>query len=134
MGDVGHVDEDGWLFFHYRMGGGIRKNGDFVNTAFVEKALSEMDAVSDVYVYGAAVAKNLAPGEKQVIAAVVPTRAAAFEPAEVFAACREKLDANSVPDFIQLVPEIPKTASEKPQERFLLDALDIHADNVFAQE
>ena len=46
----------------------------------------------------------------------------------------EKLDANSVPDFIQLVPEIPKTASEKPQERFLLDALDIHADNVFAQE
>jgi len=134
MGDVGHVDEDGWLFFHYRVGGGIRKNGDFVNTAFVEKALSEIDTVSDVYVYGAAVAEDLAPGEKQVIAAVVPTAPEAFEPADVFAACRAKLDANSVPDFIQLVPEIPKTASEKPQERFLLDALDIHSKNVFAQE
>jgi len=134
MGDVGHVDENGWLFFHYRMGGGIRKNGDFINTAFVEKALSEIDSVSDVYVYGAAVAAGLAPGEKQVIAAVVAGDPAHFDAPAVYAACREKLDANSVPDFIQVVPEIPKTASEKPQERFLLDALDIHADNVFAQE
>ena len=50
------------------------------------------------------------------------------------AACRARLDANSVPDFIQVVRRIPKTAFEKPQERFLLEALDIHADNVFAQE
>jgi len=134
MGDIGHVDENGWLFFHYRMGGGIRKNGDFINTAFVEKALSETDSISDAYVYGAEVADGLAPGEKQVIAAVVATDPDHFDPGQVFAACRAKLDANSVPDFIQVVPEIPKTASEKPQERFLLDALDIHADNVFAQE
>ena len=134
MGDVGHVDEHGWLYFHYRMGGGIRKNGDFINTAFVEKALSEIDSVSDVYVYGAEVAGGLAPGEKQVIAAVVATESGRFDASEIYAACREKLDPNSVPDFIQLVPEIPKTASEKPQERFLLEALDIHANNVFAQE
>jgi crotonobetaine/carnitine-CoA ligase len=116
------------------MGGGIRKNGDFVNTAFVEKALSELDAITDVYVYGAAVSDSLAPGEKQVIAAVVPTQPDRFDVAEVFAACRSRLDANSVPDFLQVVDSIPKTASEKPQERFLLDALDPDADNVFSQE
>jgi crotonobetaine/carnitine-CoA ligase len=116
------------------MGGGIRKNGDFVNTAFVEKALSEMDVVSDVYVYGAAVTAGLAPGEKQVIASIVADDPATFDAAEVFATCRARLDANSVPDFIQLVPEIPKTASEKPQERFLLEALDIHSKNVYVQE
>ena len=43
MGDIGHVDADGWLFFHHRKGGGIRRNGDFINTAFVEKALSEIE-------------------------------------------------------------------------------------------
>ena len=134
MGDIGHVDEDGWLFFHYRMGGGIRKNGDFINTAFVEKALSEIDAVADAFVYGAAIRPGLAPGEKEVVAAVVPRDAAGFDPAAIFMACRAKLDANSVPDYLQVVSEIPKTASEKPQERFLLDALDVAAPNVFTPD
>jgi len=32
--------------------------------------------------------------------------------------------------FVQIVDEIPKTASEKPQERFLLQAFDVAAANV----
>jgi crotonobetaine/carnitine-CoA ligase len=134
MGDVGHVDESGWLFFHYRMGGGIRKNGDFVNTAFVEKALSEIESVSDVYVYGFEVSAGRAPGEKDVIAAVVPADPDSFDAAAVFSACSQKLDANSVPDFLQLVHKIPKTASEKPQERFLAEAFNVEAKNVFTRK
>ena len=68
------------------------------------------------------------------LATVVAADPNHFDAAGVFRACREKLDANSVPDFIQVVPESPKTASEKPQERFLLDTLDVHANNVFEQE
>jgi crotonobetaine/carnitine-CoA ligase len=124
MGDIGHVDEDGWLFFHYRMGGGIRKNGDFVNPAFIEKALSEIDSISDVYVYGLEVSEGLAPGERNIVGAVVPADRDGFDVAAVFQACREKLDRNSVPDFIQVLDEIPKTASEKPQERFLVEAFE----------
>ena len=130
MGDIGHLDEDGWLFFHYRMGGGIRKHGDFINPAFVEKALSEIDAVSDCYVYGMAVSEGMAPGEKEVIAAIVPVDRSSFDVSGVFRTCREKLDKNSVPDFIQIVSEIPKTASEKPQERFLIEAFEANPDDV----
>jgi crotonobetaine/carnitine-CoA ligase len=50
----------------------------------------------------------------------------------VFASCRNQLDANCVPRFLQLVDQIPKTASEKPQERFLLDAFDPTAPNIHA--
>ena len=57
-----------------------------------------------------------------MVAAIVVDRAA-FDPAAVFAWCREKLEPNSVPSFLQVVDEIPKTASEKPQERFLIEAL-----------
>ena len=105
-----------------RLGEGIRKNGDFVNTAFVEKALSEIDAITDVYVYGLRVSAGLAPGEKEVIAAVVPADRDSFDIAAVLQTCRAKLDRNSVPDYIQVLDEIPKTASEKPQERFLVEA------------
>lgn len=122
MGDIGHLDENGWLFFHYRMGGGIRKNGEFVNPAFVEEALLELPSVADAYVYGLAVSEGLAPGETNIVAAVVPAEAACFNAAAVFQTCRDKLDRNSVPDFIQVLDEIPKTASEKPQERCLVEA------------
>ena len=130
MGDIGHVDEDGWLFFHYRMGGGIRKNGDFVNPAFIEKALSEIDAISDVYVYGLEVSQGLAPGERDIVGAVVPADRATFDAAAVFRACSDKLDRNSIPDFIQVLDEIPKTASEKPQERFLVEAFESRPQDV----
>ena len=61
-----------------------------------------------------------APGEKDVVATIVPegcggvlTRFAIFE------ACRAGLESNFVPTYLQIMEEIPKTASEKPQERFL---------------
>ena len=132
MGDIGHLDEAGWLFFHYRMGGGIRKQGDFINPAFVEKALSEIESIADVYVYGLAVSEGMAPGEKEVVGAVVPADRSNFDIAAVFQECRDKLDRNSVPDFIQVLDEIPKTASEKPQERFLVDAFKADPRNVYA--
>jgi crotonobetaine/carnitine-CoA ligase len=132
-GDMGHADEEGWLFFDYRKGGGIRHNGDFVNPGFVEKAIAEHPSVSDVFVYGVTAASG-APGEKDVVAAVVPVDRSGFSPAALFTACRESLEANFVPSYIQVVDQIPKTVSEKPQERFLLDRFDVDAPDVFTEE
>jgi carnitine-CoA ligase len=129
MGDIGHLDANGWLYFDYRIGGGIRRNGDFINTAFIEKAIAELDTVADVYVYGVPM-PGMAPGEKEVVAAIVATDPARFDAQAVFETCRAKLDGNSVPRFLQVVDDIPKTASEKPQERFLLQAFDLAAANV----
>ncbi|MDP7549197.1 MAG: AMP-binding protein [Alphaproteobacteria bacterium] len=132
-GDVGHADADGWLFFDYRKGGGIRHNGDFVNPGFVEQVIAEQPDVNDVFVYGIPAASG-APGEKDVVAAVVAAGGAAFDPHSVFAACRRELEANFVPGYLQVVEEIPKTASEKPLERFLLESFAIDAPNVHREE
>jgi crotonobetaine/carnitine-CoA ligase len=131
-GDMGWRDAEGWLFFAFRKGGGIRHNGDFVSPGFVEKVIAELPEVSDVFVYGVPAASG-APGEKDVVAAVVPA-GPDFSPQRVFAACRAGLESNFVPSWIQLVDEIPKTASEKPQERLLLDWFDPRAPNVHAEE
>ena len=135
-GDIGHADADGWLFFDYRKGGGIRHNGDFVNPGFVEKVLAEHPAVSDVFVYGVPAASG-APGEKDVVAAIVPAPSARWGPhvtASVFEHCRKGLEPNFVPSWLQLVDEIPKTASEKPQERFLLERFAPDAPGVVREE
>jgi crotonobetaine/carnitine-CoA ligase len=129
-GDMGHTDADGWLFFDYRAGGGIRHNGEFINTSFVEKAIAERPEVTDVFVYGVPAASG-APGEQDLVAAIVLAPGVRCDAAAIFAACRASLEPNVVPTYLQVVDEIPKTASEKPQDRLLRAQFDPRAANVF---
>ena len=129
MGDVVIEDQDGWLYFQFRKGSGIRRNGDFINTAFIEKTIAEHPDVDDVYVYGIPAA-NGAPGEKDVVAAVVPKDVTTFRPQALFQSCRQRLEANFVPSYVQVLSQIPKTASEKPQDRFLIEALESNPGSV----
>jgi crotonobetaine/carnitine-CoA ligase len=131
-GDMGRRDADGWLFFDYRAGGGIRHNGDFINASFVEKAIAEHPAVTDVFVYGVPAASG-APGEKDIVAAIVSAEGEKADTAAVFAGCRAKLEPNFVPSYLQVVDQIPKTASEKPQERILLEWFDTKAEDVYTE-
>jgi crotonobetaine/carnitine-CoA ligase len=43
------------------------------------------------------------------------------DPESLFAWASQRLEPNMVPSFLHIVPAIPKTASEKPQERFLVE-------------
>ncbi len=129
-GDVCHRDEEGWFYFDYRKGGGLRHNGDFINPGFVEKVLAEHPDIVDVFVYGVTAASG-APGEKDVVAAIVTTDG--FTPASVFDLCKHELEANFIPTYLQVVEEIPKTASEKPQERFLLEQFAPDGEGVFVR-
>lgn len=128
-GDMVHEDADGWLFFDFRKGGGLRHNGDFVSPDYVERVVGEHPQVAEVFVYGVP-ASSGAPGEKDVVAAIVPIGSDPLDVASIFERCREGLEANFVPSYLQVVDEIPKTISEKPQERILLLAFSTDADNV----
>lgn len=119
-GDIGWKDANGWVYFSHRDGQSIRRNGDFIDARAIETAIAAQAGVVDVYVYGVATAHNT-PGEKEVVAAVVADTD--FDPASVISWCSEKLGSASTPSIIQLVDAIPKTASEKPQDRFLVDLL-----------
>ena len=70
-----------------------------------------------------------------VVAAVVPkvNDASALDVQALFALCRNKLGATSVPSLIQVLSQIPKTASEKPQDRFLMEALQLQPQSVHAE-
>ena len=121
-GDMCHADADGWLFFDHRKGGGLRHNGDFVLPDYVERAAVEHPGIADACCYGIPAASG-APGESDVVLAVVTRPGAPFEPAALFAHLRAHLESNFLPTYVQVLDEIPKTISEKPQVRFLLQRL-----------
>jgi len=131
-GDMVHADEEGWLYFDFRQGGGIRRNGDFVQPSQVERILAEHQQVDDVFVYGVE-AKGGAPGECDIVAAIVPVEKGCVNVSGIFELCEAGLEKNFVPTFIQIVDEIPKTISEKPQERFLRELLVRYPERVFSR-
>ena len=132
-GDIGHTDKDGWFFFDYRKGGGLRRSGDFIQPEHVEACIAEHPDVTDVCVYGIPAASG-APGESDIVAALVPAPGRRIDPKSIFDMFRRKLDGNAVPSYIQVVDEIPKSASEKNLDRLLKENFRKDASNVFKLE
>ena len=132
-GDMVHRDEEGWFFFDHRKGGALRRAGDFIKPDLVEKVIGEHPDVSEVCVYGIPAASG-APGESDLVAAVVPFEGRGIDPESVFRTAGEKLERNSVPSYIQVVEEIPKSPSEKHLDRLLREAFSPDAANVIKLE
>ena len=122
MGDLGHKDEHGWFYFHHRVGGGVRRNGDFVNTTLVETVLMDSPLVADVFVYGVDTDSNIA-GEKTLVAAIVPVDPSVCDNGQLLDYCCKHLERNDVPEVFQVLDEIPKTISEKPIEAACINLL-----------
>lgn len=133
-GDMCWRDEHGWFYFAYRQEeGGLRKLGEFISEGFVRRVLAESPDVLDVHVYGVP-SRQAAPGESDIVAALVVRDKVRFDAGLAFARCARHLERSHVPDFIQLLDEFPKTASEKVQSRRLVQGFDPSLPYVFARE
>ncbi len=129
-GDMVHRDEGDWLFFDYRKGGALRRQGDFIKPDLVERVVGEHPDVSEVCVYGIPAASG-APGESDLVAAVAPFPGCSVDAGSIFKLAESKLERNSVPSYVQVVGEIPKSPSEKYLDRVLRDQFSEDADNVY---
>jgi len=89
--------------------------------------------VTDVCVYGVKAVSG-APGESDLVVAIVPTGDDNPDIKGIFDFCVAGLERNSVPSYIQVVSEIPKTASEKNLDRLLREEFNPEADNVYRFE
>jgi crotonobetaine/carnitine-CoA ligase len=128
-GDMCHKDENGWLFFDFRKGGGLRRQGDFILPEYVEKALADLADISDVCVYGIP-AESGSPGESDIVAAIVLAPGAKLDVKKIYKELDKTLEKGYIPQFLQVVSDIPKTASEKNLDRVLRDEFSKDAANV----
>ncbi|MBM9506121.1 AMP-binding protein [Actinacidiphila acididurans] len=114
-GDIGFMDEDGWLYVVDRKKDMINASGFKVWPREVEDVLYTHPAVREAAVVGV---PDSYRGES--VKAYVSLRpGTAADPAELVTWCRERLAAYKYPRAVEVLGELPKTASGKILRREL---------------
>jgi acyl-CoA synthetase (AMP-forming)/AMP-acid ligase II len=117
-GDLGRLDDEGYLWLVDRKKDLIVSGGENVYPAEVERVLREHPAVADVAVVGV-------PHPRWVetpLAFVVPVTGADVGEGELIAHCRERLAGYKKPSAIIAVDELPRNAGGKVLKGVLRDA------------
>ncbi|MFZ0215389.1 MAG: AMP-binding protein [Candidatus Dormiibacterota bacterium] len=120
-GDVGRMDAEGWFYLVDRAKDMINASGYKVWPREVEDYLFEHPAVREVAVVGAPDAYR---GET-VVAFVALTDGAVATVDDLLRFCRGRMAAYKCPRRIELVDEVPKTATGKFLRRELRDRLQV---------
>jgi long-chain acyl-CoA synthetase len=114
-GDLGYLDEDGYVFLVDRKKDLIKVSGYQVWPREIEEVLATHPSVADV---GVAAVPDATKGEVPK-AWVVPRPGATPKPDELKSWCRERLAPYKVPSQVVIVAELPKSGAGKVLRRKL---------------
>jgi crotonobetaine/carnitine-CoA ligase len=114
-GDVGYLDAAGWVYFVDRAANLIKRSGENISATEVEAVLAGHPQIAEAVVMGVP-----DPVRDEIVAAfVLPVPGMAVTADGVAAHCRTQLTACKVPTVIEILPELPRTTSLKPDRRAL---------------
>jgi acyl-CoA synthetase (AMP-forming)/AMP-acid ligase II len=108
-GDIGRVDEDGFVFVEDRLKDMIISGGENIYSVEVERVLTDHPAVADAAVFGI-------PDEKwgeSVKAVVELSPGKQTTPEELIAWSRERLAHYKCPRSVEITPELPRNPTGK---------------------
>lgn len=108
-GDLGRLDEDGYLYVIGRMDDVIVTGGKNVSPGEVEQVLLAHPHVADAAVHG----REDPEWQEAVVASVVLTAGDGVSEEELRAFCRERIAPHKVPKAVTFVTELPRNASGK---------------------
>jgi crotonobetaine/carnitine-CoA ligase len=108
-GDLVRRDADGYFFFVSRKKDIIRRRGENISGAELDRVIGEHPAVFEV----AAIAVPSELGEDEILVAVVPRPGQTVTADEIADWSRKHLAAQKVPRFVAIVEELPHTPTHK---------------------
>jgi crotonobetaine/carnitine-CoA ligase len=114
-GDLGRVDEEGYLYFVDRKKDVIRRRGENIASSEVEEVLKREPRILDCAVIG--VPSELA--EEEVKACVVLRPGMEMRPEEVVAWCAERLAHFKIPRYVEFRADLPRTPSLRVRKDLL---------------
>jgi crotonobetaine/carnitine-CoA ligase len=110
-GDLGRMDEDGYLYFMDRVKDYIRRRGENVSSMEVERIVASHLEVLEAAAIGVKASEG-AGAEDEIMVCVV-ARAAPPDPDELLAWCAERMPYFAVPRYVRFVDHLPKTPTER---------------------
>ncbi|HTK62464.1 MAG TPA: AMP-binding protein [Pseudonocardia sp.] len=117
-GDLGYLDDQGYLFYVDRKKDAMRRRGEMVSSWDVEVAVRKFPGVLDCAAYG--VPSEL--GEDEIMVAVVLAGTTEFDPAALHGFCAGQLAAFQVPRYVRRVDALPRTQTERIEKYRLREA------------
>jgi carnitine-CoA ligase len=117
-GDLGSLDEDGYLRFHGRLKDAIRRRGENVSAVELEQVIEDIDGVHEAAAIG--VPSEL--GEEEILVVIEPVAGAAIDASSVWDHCVEHLPRFAVPRYLRFVDALPRTSTNRV-EKYRLAAL-----------
>jgi crotonobetaine/carnitine-CoA ligase len=110
-GDGLKRDAEGWFYFVDRLKDAIRRRGENISSYEVEQAVLLHERVSDVAAVAAPA--HAEAGEDEVAVFFVLEEGAEIEVDELREWCRAQLPPFAMPEYVSVLPELPKTPSGK---------------------
>lgn len=111
-GDRGYEDETGYFYFVDRIQDCIRRNEGYISSFEIEIAANSHPKVLE----SAAVAVSSEPGRDDIKLYVVLKPDEELEPEEMTSFCEERLAYYMVPQYVEFIQELPKTATQRIQK------------------
>jgi len=112
FGDIGHVDEEGYLYLTDRRDYVIISGGVNIYPQEAENALSQHPEVADVAVFGIP-DEEFGEAVKAVVKPLEPGRAGAEFERELIAYCKSRLASLKCPKTIDFIDEMPREPNGK---------------------
>jgi fatty-acyl-CoA synthase len=120
LGDIGYLDEDGYLYLTDRQAHMIISGGVNVYPQEAENVLAGHPAVADVAVIGVP-EPEMGESVKAIVQPTEPTAAGSALEQELLAYCRSELATYKCPRSVDFVDELPRDDNGKLYKRLLRD-------------